>query len=303
MRPDTERDAFLDDYPRRHVAGAGGATLACSHTPLDHGKPTVLVALPFGVPASVARAAFETLESAFNVVTWESRYILDLSQPFSGAEEMGPDAHVEDVVAILGDLKVDRCHLVGYCSGAGISLLAAERHPRVFTTLVLVNGEYQLFRKGHAATDYQRSIDTFLPEVAKGRDAASFIFATMSGINMPGKSESQTELDRKINLPFSNPEYLYRSAKNYMAYRDFDALRIAARVSQDTLVLTGRRDVHSNIENSEAIDACLPRSTKFVAPEGDHYEFCRAGSSELAEIRTFLHAHTWIDLIGGTPHG
>ena len=70
VRPDTERDAFLDDYPRRHVAGASGATLACSHTPLDHGKPTVLVALPFGVPASVARAAFETLDSAFNVVTW-----------------------------------------------------------------------------------------------------------------------------------------------------------------------------------------------------------------------------------------
>ncbi|HET9896587.1 MAG TPA: alpha/beta fold hydrolase [Streptosporangiaceae bacterium] len=291
MPPDTDRDTFGDDYPRRSVTGAGNATLACSHTPLDPSKPTVLVALPFGVPASVARVAFETLESAFNVVTWESRYILDLGQTFAGTEKMGPDEHVEDLVRILGDLQIDRCHLVGYCSGAGISLLAAEKHPDIFATLVLVNGEYQLFRRGHVTTDYQRSIDTFLPEVAKGRDDASFIFSTISGISAAAKGGTQSELDRKINLPFSNSEYLYRYAINYMAYRDFDALSIASRVTQNAFVLTGCRDMHSNMENSEAIDARLPRSAKFVAGEGDHYEFCREGSSVLGEIRVFLGAH------------
>jgi pimeloyl-ACP methyl ester carboxylesterase len=287
---DAERDTFLDDHPRRSVTGAGGATLACSHTVLDPSKPTVLIALPFGVPASVARAAFETLKSTFNVVTWESRYILDLSQTFSGTEKLGPDEHVEDIVAILGSLQIDRCNLVGYCSGAGISMLAAEKHPEIFTRLILVNGEYQLFRKGHVTTDYQRSVDIFLPEVAKGREQASRIFSTMSDITIASKSEPQSELDRKINLPFSKAEYLYRYAKNYMAYRDFNALSIAARVFQDALVLSGRRDVHSDMENSEAVDACLPRSSQFVDEQGDHYEFCRAGSSTLEEIRTFLSA-------------
>jgi|HubBroStandDraft_1064217.scaffolds.fasta_scaffold02446_5 pimeloyl-ACP methyl ester carboxylesterase len=300
---DTERDTFLDDYQRRTVTGASGATLACSHTALDPGRPTVLVAIPFGVPASVAQAAFETLKSTFNVVTWESRYILDLSHEFSGLEKLGPDEHVEDMVRVLSDLAIDRCHLIGYCSGAGISLLAAEKHPEIFTKLILVNGEYQVFRKGHVSTDYQRSIDVFLPEVAKGREQASFIFSTMSDIAMPGRSETRSELDRKINMPYSNAEYLYRAAKNYMAYRDFDALSIAARVFQDSLVLTGCLDVHSNMENSEAVGACLPHSSLFVDEQGDHYEFCRAGSSELEEIRTFLGAHTGTDLIGGTRHG
>ncbi len=255
------------------------------------------------LPASVARAAFETLKSAFNVVTWESRYILDLSQTFSGTEKMGPDEHVEDIVCILSALQIDRCYLVGYCSGAGISLLAAERHPEIFAKLVLVSGEYQLFRKGHAATDYQRSIDTFLPEVAKSREEASFIFSTMSGLTVAGKSGSQSDLDRKINLPFSKTEYLYRYAKNYMAYRDFDALSIASRVSQYALVLAGCQDAHTNMENSEAIVACLPRSSKSMDEEGDHYEFCRAGSSVLEEIRAFLGAHAGIDLTEGTRHG
>lgn len=298
-----EPDTFGEDYPQRSVAGAGGATLACSHTVLDRSKSTVLVAIPFGVPASVARAAFETFESAFNVVTWESRYILDLSQPFAGTEQMGPDEHVEDILRILGSLQIDRCHLVGYCSGAGISLLAAKKHPEIFANLILVNGEYQLFRKGHTSTDYQRSIDVFLPEVAKGREQAGFVFSTMSDVTKGSKSEPQSELSRKINLPFSKVEYLYRYAKNYMAYRDFDALSIAPGVLQDTLILTGCRDVHSSMENSEAVDARLPHSAKFVDEQGDHYEFCRAGSATLAEIRTFLGTHTGPDLIRGTRHG
>ena len=288
---DAERETFLDDYPWRSVAGAGSATLTCSHTVLDPGKPAVLVALPFGVPGSVARAAFETLESTFNVVTWESRYILDLSQTFSGTEKLGPAEHVADMVCILRGLEIGRCCLVGYCSGAGISLLAAEQHPEIFSKLILVNGEYQLFRKGHATTDYQRSIDTFLPEVAKSREQASFIFSKISDIAKASKSAAQSELDRQINLPFSKEEYLYRYAKNYMAYRDFDALSVAARVGQDTLVLTGRRDVHSSMENSEAVDASLLHSTKFVDDQGDHYEFCRADSSVLAQIGAFLGAH------------
>jgi pimeloyl-ACP methyl ester carboxylesterase len=314
MLADTARDAFLEDYPRRSVAAAEGATFTCSHTVLNPEKPTILIALPFGVPVGVARAAFEKFESAFNVVTWQSRYILDLNQMFSGTEKLGPDEHVADMVRVLGALQIDRCYLVGYCSGAGISLLAAKKHPEIFTKLILVNGEYQLFRKGHKATDYQRSIDTFLPEVAKGREQACLIFSAMSDITKASKGEARSESDRQINLPvskeedlyrypFSKEEYLYRYAKTYMAYRDFDALSIAARIGQNTLVLTGRRDVHSSIENSEAVDASLPKSTSFVDDQGDHYEFCRAGSRVLQEIGAFLNAHTGTDSIEGTCHG
>ncbi len=300
---DVERGALPDGHLRRSIAGAAGATLTCFHTVLDPCLPTVMIALPFGVPADVARAAFATFGGAFNVVTWESRYILDLDQAFSGTERMGPAEHVEDITRVLGGLQIDRCHLVGYCSGAGISLLAAERHPEAFTTLILVNGEYQLFRKGHTATNYQRSIDAFLPEVAKGREQAGFIFSKMSDIAEASESGARSELDRRINLPFSKEEYLYRYAKNYMAYRDFDALDLTARIGQDAFVLTGRRDAHSSMENSEAVHAGLPRATKFVDDRGDHYEFCREGSPTLKEIGAFLGARTGTDAIGAAHHG
>ncbi len=275
---------------QRKIGGSRDAILNCGYSPPDTEKRTILIALPFGVPLSVADAAFAKLAPAFNVVTWESRYILNLEQSFSGTEKVGPGEHVEDMICILRALGIQTCLLIGYCSGAGISLLAARQHPDVFTELILVNGEYQLFRRGHTSTDYQRSIDTFLPAVAASREQATFIFSKMDEISKVSKGGDESELEKLINLPFSKEEHLYRYAKNYMAYREFDALEIAAGVLQETYVLTGRRDEHSSMENSEAVDERLPISRKFVDGEGDHYEFCRPGSMILEEIDTYLSA-------------
>lgn len=247
-----------------------------------------MITLPFGVPVSVAHAAFERFERDFNVVTWESRYILNLDQEFSGDEKMAPAEHAQDMICILKELEIDSCYLIGYCSGAGISLAAATEHPDVFTELILVNGEYQLFKRGHASTNYQRSIDTFLPVVATSRQQAGFIFSKMAEISQASKGDSQSELDKQINLPFSREEYLFRYAKNYMAYRDFNALDVAAGVRQRTFILTGNADVHSSAENSLAVGDCIPGSKKFIDEKGDHYEFCRASSMTLEVLGEYL---------------
>jgi pimeloyl-ACP methyl ester carboxylesterase len=274
---------------QRLVAGSSGAILNCLHTEVDHEKPSLLIALPFGVPAEVAYAAFERFGPRFNVITWESRYVLNTDQEFTGDEQMAPVEHVGDMLALLRALEIESCTLIGYCSGAGISLVAASRYPNVFKDLILVNGEYQLFRRGHVATDYQKSIDSFLPVVAGGRKQAGFIFSKMAEISQAKKQGTvQTELDKQINLPFSKEEYLFRYAKNYMAYRDFDALEMAKEIRQRTFVLTGRKDEHSNMENSEAVGQTIAGSTKYVDDNGDHYEFCRAGSPTLDRIAEYL---------------
>lgn len=277
---------------RRQVVGGDGAVLDCMHTVVDPRKRTVLIALPFGVPATVARAAFDKFGPNFNVATWESRYVLNLDLAFSGDEELGPENHVADIVRLLHSLQAPSCSLIGYCSGAGISLLAARMHPDIFTELILVNGEYQLFRSaGQRSTSYQRSIDTFLPEVAKSRQTAKAIFATMAEVSqasVEAKPAEQTELDRQINLPFSKVEHLFRYARNYMAYRDFDALGVASGISQSTFVLTGRMDQHSCMEHSEAVAAKISGARTFVDDKGDHYEFCKSGSLTLSEIDDYM---------------
>lgn len=278
----------MTEFSRCSVPGSGGAILNCCHTALDKHKPSLLITLPFGVPASLARAAFDRFAPDFNVVTWESRYVLNLDQEFSGNEKMAPADHVEDMICIVRALETGPCRLIGYCSGAGIALLAARQHPDVFTRLILVNGEYQLFRKGHRPTNYQRSFDTFLPLVATSRQQAGFMFAKRAEIAAASNAGAQSELDRQITLPFTKEEYLFRYAKTYMGYRSFDALAVARELRRSTLVITGRKDAHASMEHSEVVSDAIPGSERFIDDQGDHYEFCRPGALTLEEIGAYL---------------
>jgi hypothetical protein len=122
----SNRTEYRMEFPQCPIAGSSGAILNCSHTVIEKRKPSLLITLPFGVPVAVAQAAFTMFETGWNVVTWESRFILNLDQQFSGNEKLEPDKHVEDMLCLLRALEIDACHLIGYCSGAGISLLAAR---------------------------------------------------------------------------------------------------------------------------------------------------------------------------------
>jgi hypothetical protein len=271
MSADAECDTVLDDYQRRMVVRVSGATLTCSHTVLLYlGKPTVLITLPFGVPATVARAAFGTFESEFNVVTWESRYILDLSQMFSGMEKLELAEHVTDIVRTVCNLQIGYCCLVGYCANAENSLFAAEKYSEIFAKPILANGEYRLFRKGRTVTGYQRSIDTLL-EVARGRKLANSIFSKMAELPV-GKS--------RCSLNWTGSTRRSARRNNYVAMRRTDVSKLRfpqyrcsgppGQIRSDWVA--GRA---SSTKNSETVDAGLPRSAKFVNDQNDHYEFCR----------------------------
>lgn len=266
----------------------GPVAVRYCHTVLDAEKPWIVVVLPFGIPAEVVEPAFVRLQRTCNVVSWESRYTLSLDVRFTGEESLAPADHVADMIGILGALEIDRCALLGYCSGGGIALLAAKLHGERFTDLILVNGEYQLFRRGHMSTAYQRSIDSFLPLVAVGRKEAHSMFETMAEVVGATAQEQSSELLKQMNRPFSSEEHLFRYAKSYMAYRDFDALDVASAVKQTALVVAGLLDEHTNMENSVAIAERISRSTTFIDAEGDHYAFCHAGSATLEAIASHL---------------
>jgi len=261
-----------------------GLRLRYQHTTPTPEKPWLALALPFGIPIEIAAAAFDALRPAFNVITWENRYVLAPDVPFDGDEALTPDDHVDDLVAVMAALGIDRCRLIGYCSGAGFALVAATRHPDRFSELVLVCGELQLFRRGHAATAYQRSIDGFLPVVAQSRETAAAIFTTMAEVSSAAARDDDSPLQRQMNFPFTDQERLFRYARSYLGYRDFDAFAYAGDVSQPTLVIAGRRDEHTDPENAQAVAEVIPGAALLVDDEADHYAFCASNSALLDAV-------------------
>lgn len=257
-------------------------------------RPSAVLALPFGVRHGIAEQFYAVLAPHVNLTTWESRFVLDLEADRSDAS-FDVDFHVRDLVHVArhaggklggGDAAGRPIDVIGYCSGAGIGLLAAARYPQVVRRLALISGEFMLPAAVCKQTSFQREVDMLLPAAATSQKAARNLFEKISA----SRVEAQSEFHGFISLPFSGADYLYRYGVNYLAYRSVDFLAAAGEVSQPTLVMAATDDRQVTPESAHIVRARLPNAGDVLTVEGDHYELCRANPRITAELTRFFSA-------------
>jgi pimeloyl-ACP methyl ester carboxylesterase len=220
-------------------------------------------------------------------VTWEARLILAPAERSIRAGELTVGNHVADLLAVLDACGIERATLVGYCSGAGIALAALKAAPHRFDDLVLVNGEYTLLKEPSCVTQFGSDIDNLLPMASRDLKTAQFI---LDRVPFDKRFQNGRAPPPGIHLPFSQVHYFHRYGLNYLSYRATDFEMLAREVRRRTLLISGERDLQTNVSSSLRIQQCIPGSRMWVEPEGDHYELLRQGSSTLGEVRSFLSA-------------
>jgi pimeloyl-ACP methyl ester carboxylesterase len=260
-----------------------GVRLNYAVSEYKEGKPWMALIIPFGLRVAAARAFFDFFEPQYNVVSWESRLILSPEQP------VAPDAfelrqHVKDFDVVLASCNVRRCVVVGYCSGAGVALGAANRYPQRISHLVLAHGEYVLLNEPGCSTQFAREIDGLLTMAHTDENHLRKIFEKVKS----ERADAGEHRPPGIDLPFSELEYLRRHAQNYQAYKKADFLKEARSVSHRTLLMTGRKDAQANVASTVKIKEAMPNSTLLVDDAADHYGLLREESGTLVTLWNHL---------------
>lgn len=258
-----------------------GIALTFAHSEISSNKPWLVFILPFGLPLKVAEAFFAFFESNYNVVTWELRSILGSSETKSQKSDFSIEKHVADLSSVLTELNICKCDLVGYCSGAGIAMMAVNSHSEKFNSLILVNGEFTLLNDAACLTQFNRDVSSLYPIAASDIKTAQFILDKLN-------ATSDANLPPGFNLPFSKAGYFHRLAVNYIAYRAVDFPAQASLVKQKTLLITAANDEQCNVNSSMKIKKMIANSDIYIDPEGDHYGIVRHESNTLAVIRDYL---------------
>jgi len=240
--------------------------------------------MPFGLRIELADAFFKFYRPRYDVVTWESRLILDSSEREVGQEDFAIIKHVYDLVSVLRACGVARSSLVGYCSGAGIGLAAANRFPQLFTSLTLVHGEYTLLNEQSCTTQFAADIDSLLSMAAKSDEHARQVFEKVNN----DRPLANKNLPEGIDTPFTQLPYLRRHALNYLAYKSTDFKKLARSVTHRSLLLTGNRDAQANAECTRKIHGIMRNAEIHVDPDADHYGILREDSKTLATIWNYL---------------
>jgi pimeloyl-ACP methyl ester carboxylesterase len=270
---------------REDVAvGPDGVKLHYAVSEHQEGKPWMALIIPFGLRVTVAKPFFDFFHPQYNIVSWEARLIL------SPDEQPGPpDAfelcrHVNDFEVVLATCNVRRCVVVGYCSGAGIALGAANRYPRRISHLVLAHGEYVLFDEPGCSTRFAREIDGLLTMAHTDENHLQKIFEKVNEERL----DAGDHRPQGIDMPYSQPAFLRRYAQNYQAYKKVDFRKLARFVSHRTLLMTGKKDAQANVASTVKIKNAMPNSTLHVDEAADHYGILREDSTTLTTLWNHL---------------
>lgn len=264
--------------------GSDGVSLNYATSEFKEGKPWIALIIPFGLRVAIARPFFDFFEPQYNIVSWESRLILSPDeQPVApGAFEM--HHHVKDFELVLATCSIRTCVLVGYCSGAGIALAAANRYPQRISQLVLVHGEYVLLGEPGCSTQFAREIDGLLTMAHTDENHLRKIFEKVK----EDRVNAGEHRPQGIDLPFSQLAFLRRHAQNYQAYKQADFLKLARSVTHRTLLMTGKRDAQANVASTMKIKDAMTNSTLHIDDAADHYGILREDSGTLTTLWNHL---------------
>jgi pimeloyl-ACP methyl ester carboxylesterase len=266
------------------VTGPDGVCLNYATSDFQEGKPWIALIIPFGLRLAIAKPFFDFFQPQYNIVSWESRLILSEDDAPAPAGAFELQQHVKDFDVVLTACKIRRCVVVGYCSGAGIALGAANRYPHRISQLVLVHGEYVLLDEPGCSTQFAREIDGLLTMAHADENHLRKIFEKVKDERV----DAGEHRPQGIDLPFSRLAFLRRHAQNYQAYKKADFMKLARFVTHRTLLMTGKKDAQANVASSAKIKSLIANSVLHVDEAADHYGILREDSSTLTTLWNHL---------------
>lgn len=264
--------------------GPDGVSLNYAVSEHQEGKPWMVLIIPFGLRVTIARPFFDFFQPQYNLVTWEARLILSPDEQPAPPGSFELHRHVKDFDVVLTACNVRRCVVVGYCSGAGIALSAANRYPQRISHLILVHGEYVLLNEPDCSTQFAREIDGLLTMAHTDENHLRKIFDKVN----QDRLDAGEHRPQGIDLPYSQLSFLRRYAQNYQAYKKADFRKLARFVAHGTLLMTGKKDAQANVASTMKIKDAMPNATLHVDDTADHYGILREDSSTLITLWNHL---------------
>jgi pimeloyl-ACP methyl ester carboxylesterase/DNA-binding CsgD family transcriptional regulator len=182
--------------------------------------------------------------------------------------ELGLEAWVHDLEAVVDRLGLERFPLLGLCQGGVVAIAYAARHPQRVSRLVL----YDTYLRGAFCdgtptpkTEEARTLLQLI-ELGWGRATPAFrqVFASLL---MPEATSEQLAWLQRLQRRSASPE---NAVRLWQAFHSLDVRGLAERVQAPTLVFHVRGDSMVPFSEGRRLAARIP-DARFVPLEGRNH--------------------------------
>jgi nucleoside-diphosphate-sugar epimerase/alpha-beta hydrolase superfamily lysophospholipase len=276
-------ETYTGVLERTVIKGPYGSQL-CTFAGGQRGELAVVLVNAYGMPVDFMVPLAKRLAERYRVLSWESRGIPNLAGPFD-PERVDLGAHASDLETVLDREGIELAHVVGWCTGAQVSLRFAAENPRRVRTLTLLNGSYRL-SDAVPLTEFRSLTRKLARTISVERHFAEVYFEATYGRAQDGRSResatvsailgfSDPELIHLTSMPFRSVEAIYRYAHSIARFWDEPDHAWADHVAAPALVVTGSRDRIAHPAESREIVRRMPNARLSVMQEGDHFSLYR----------------------------
>jgi pimeloyl-ACP methyl ester carboxylesterase len=184
------------------------------------------------------------------------------STPHAGDYDL--DEAARDLLAVLDDLELDACHLVGSSLGGKIALCVADLAPARISRLVLLASAAVATPRGRRVYRFFELLAQRLDGPELGEVLATFLFGTTLHTNRPSVID---DIVRGMRLDQPTRDLMVSQAASL---HTFDGSARAAALTCKTLCLAGAEDTLTGIESIAATAALIPDCHFEVIPKAGH---------------------------------
>ena len=195
----------------------------------------------------------------------------------------GPYSHVEDLVALMKYLKVEKASLVGVSLGGIIAADLALDHPEMVEKLILTSSGL----RGDKQPRNEKSAAAYKAAEEKGKDAAIEMWLEHPFFVLGKNDKKYVKRARQMlsdNYRFwgPTPQLIQLTWGKYLT---IDRL---AEIKAPTLVLVGDKDIPQILTISDTLQKNIKGAEKVIIPGASHH-ICMDQPREFnKKVRTFL---------------
>jgi pimeloyl-ACP methyl ester carboxylesterase len=228
-----------------------------------HGEGTPLVLISgLGGDHFFWQQSLEILSAHFKIITFDTRGIGQTDAPM---EAYSLDIFVNDLVALMDELQIEKAHILGFSMGGNIALTLALKYPERISKLIIA--------ASHAAisTQIRLFIDAVLNVYESGistKQMFDLICPWLFSNSFLSDPQNAAYLKYDETEPNQQPFYAWKN--QYMAQRDYNIIASLDKIKLPALIIAGELDLFATLDDAKILNDGIEHSILKIAPKSGH---------------------------------
>jgi pimeloyl-ACP methyl ester carboxylesterase len=170
----------------------------------------------------------------------------------------------EQLLALLDELAIDQCSIIGFSLGGMINRRFAMDHPERLHAMAILNSPHEREPAAQKLVE-QRALDS-----AAGGPGATLDATIKRWFSAEFLAANPDYIDRVRGWVLANDPEIYAQCRQVLAFGVVELIRPQPPITHPTLIITCENDSGSTPEMSQTIASEISGSQVIVVPELQH---------------------------------